>query len=173
MRRLFNILIGMLSVVILSAHAEEVGFKLQTTSFSNQASLPVLYTCDGKDISPELDWKDIPENAKSFVLIMADLDAPGGTFYHWILYNIPKTLGVLTEGMSQFPTGLMVGKNSWGNAQYNGPCPPKDALHRYTFTLYVLDANLMLPAGSDAKTVINEMQNHIINKANLTVTYKR
>lgn len=158
---------------IMSAYAEEATkkFALSTTAFLDEGVLPVLYTCDGKDLSPQLTWTDFPDKTQTFALILSDADAPGGTFYHWVIYNIPKSVTTIEEGKI-ISTGTM-GKNDWGKAQYNGPCPPKGGAHTYTFTLYALDSKLDLPAGADAKSVIKAMQNHILDKAQLTTTYSR
>lgn len=148
------------------------GISLHTTSFSTETSMPVQYTCDGKDISPQIDWTHIPDKTVSLALIMSDPDAPGGTFYHWVLYNIPKTVTQFPEAMRQLPADTLAGKNSWGKMQYNGPCPPKGATHHYVFTLYALDKKLTLPTAT-AETILNAIQNHILDQGELTTVYKR
>ena len=68
--------------------------RLTSPAFRNEGSIPAVYTCDGDDISPELNWSDVPVNAKGLVLIVDDPDAPDPTapkmtWVHWVLYNIP------------------------------------------------------------------------------------
>lgn len=144
---------------------------LESSAFFNQDKLPVPFTCDGKDISPDLSWKDAPASTQSYVLIMSDPDAPGGTFYHWLIYNIPAATTALTQGIKQLPAEAVVGKTSWGKQQYNGPCPPKGSTHRYVFSLYALNTTLSLPADSEAPAVIDALQNHVMGEADLKVTY--
>src|SRR5665213_688236 len=59
---------------------------ITTNAFLDQGTLPVLYTCDGKDVSPQLGWTSIPKNTQSLALVMVDPDAPGGDFYHWVVF---------------------------------------------------------------------------------------
>lgn len=147
--------------------------EISSQSFENQSTMPKLYTCDDKDISPQLSWTGVPSNTQSLALILSDPDAPEGTFYHWVLYNIPPSTTTFSENLKKLPTGVIVGRNSWGKMQYNGPCPPKGSTHSYIFTLYALDSKLSLPAGADAQTVLNALQPHLINKAELSASYGR
>lgn len=155
-----------------SLYAQET-FTLHTSALNDQGTLPVDYTCDGKDISPEFDWRNFPDKTESFAFIMHDLDAPGGNFYHWVVYNIPKTILSFPQGMEEIPTGVMVGKNSWQGLEYKGPCPPKGKPHRYVFTLYALDSELKLPAGQTGEAVKAAIQKHILGEVQITGTYQR
>src|SRR5262245_57455570 len=74
-----------------------VNFTLNSTAFAEGQAIPVKYTCDGENISPPLRWDGAPQ-AQSFALIVDDPDAPGGTFTHWVLYNIPGSQRELPEG---------------------------------------------------------------------------
>jgi Raf kinase inhibitor-like YbhB/YbcL family protein len=163
------ILAGVLNMIALNSTAE--AFTLQTTSFSDQGTLPVVYTCDGEDISPALSWKEAPEKTASLALIVADPDASSGTFYHWVVYNIPPAVTEFARG--KLPAGVIEGRNSWSSAQYRGPCPPKGETHHYIFTLYALDNKLTLPPSADAKMVLDAIQSHILAKAELTSLYHR
>ena len=149
-----------------------MAFTLKSSAFSNQASIPVVYTCDGKDVSPTLVWEGAPPATQSFALIMDDPDAPMGTWDHWLLYNIPADTHDLPEHIQKLPVGTLVGKNSWGRNDYGGPCPP-DREHRYFFVLYALDTILNLPVGADKKTLQEAMQDHILAKAELIGKYDR
>lgn len=146
-------------------------FSIHTTAFKNNGKIPKQYSCDGQDISPALAWQNTPANTKSFALILSDPDAPGGTFYHWVVYNIPSSVMELAEGDS-LPPGAIAGKNSWGKKQYNGPCPPHGSEHHYIFTLYALDAKLSLSADVDALTLEDAIQTHIVGKTSITGLFK-
>jgi Raf kinase inhibitor-like YbhB/YbcL family protein len=159
-----------------SVFAEETAqptFTISSSSTLDGGPLPVMYTCDGKDVSPQLSWESPPAKAKSYALVMNDPDAPGGEFYHWIVFNIPKSATSLDEGVTSYPAGAKVGKNSFGNAKYNGPCPPKGTTHSYAFTLYALDADLNLQPGSNTNAVLAAMKNHIVGTAKFTPVYSR
>src|SRR5690242_4680187 len=69
--------------------------KLLSNAFETGGLIPPIYTCDGQNISPPLNWENAPANTKSFVLIMDDPDAPVGTWDHWLLFNIPSTVNSL------------------------------------------------------------------------------
>ena len=60
--------------------------------FKEGDTIPDEFTCEGKDTSPSLSWEGIPAGTKSISLIMDDPDAQGGTFVHWVVYNIPGRL---------------------------------------------------------------------------------
>jgi Raf kinase inhibitor-like YbhB/YbcL family protein len=167
-------IILLLSLVIFTLTAEAAtDFVIESADFKEKDTLRAVYTCDGLDISPELHWTNIPQKTQSLALIMSDSDAPLGTFYHWVVYNIPPNTNSFAEAVKEMPPGTQLGKNSWNNAQYNGPCPPKGSLHHYIFTLYAIDKNLSLPANSDAKTLINSLKDSIIKQTQLTGVYTR
>lgn len=172
MRYLYNI-ISLMLFFFVSYSAYAADFAFTTNAFLDTGALPVLYTCDGKNISPELSWSGVPAKTQSFVLIFSDPDAPGGTFYHWLLYNIPENVKELTEGMQSLPAGTLIGVNSFGKMQYNGPCPPKGSAHTYIYTLYALDTKLKLPPGVDGKTLLENIQDHVLQKVTLTTVYSR
>jgi Raf kinase inhibitor-like YbhB/YbcL family protein len=177
MRKLFFILCSTLTINSFADTPPETpaapAFTLNTTAFLDQGALPVLYTCDGKNVSPELDWANLPTKTQSLALIVADPDAPNGVFYHWVVFNIPKTVTALTEGMDKLPAGSLAAKNSWEKLNYNGPCPPKGAAHTYTITLYALDSKLPLPPGTKANQVMEAIQKHTVGKVELTTVYSR
>lgn len=156
-----------------SAYSEDANsLSLSTTGFPDQGALPVLYTCDGKDISPAFAWTNPPANTQSFVMVLSDPDAPGGTWYHWIVYNIPGQTKELSQGIQSLPQGAKLGKNSWEKMAYNGPCPPKGSAHTYFFTLYALDTQLNLKE-ANGTNVLDAMKNHILKQAQLSTTYSR
>lgn len=147
-----------------------VPIKLESEAFAEGDTIPVKYTCDGEDTSPDLSWSNDPVGTKSFVLIMDDPDAPGGTWDHWIVFNIPPTTKSVQEG--QEPTGTK-GKNSWGNLGYGGPCPPSGT-HRYFFIIYALDLDsLSLAEGATKSEVETSMEGHILDQASLMGRYQR
>lgn len=141
-------------------------FSLESKAFRNQEAIPETYTCHGQDIAPALNWVNPPPNTQSFVLIMADPDAPKGIWYHWSLFNLSNTTHELVENLFQLPPGTQTGTNSWGNATYNGPCPPTGT-HHYIFTLYALDDTLPLTTGVSTDAILGAMQGHILAKAEL------
>jgi Raf kinase inhibitor-like YbhB/YbcL family protein len=144
---------------------------LSSPAFVNGDTLPAQFSCDGKNISPVLTWSNVSAHTQSFALIFSDKDAPGGLFYHWVVFNIPKATTTLAQAVNKLPTGALLGVNTWREAQYRGPCPPKGTTHHYVFSLYALDTRLTLPVGSDAPSILEAIKNHIINTAELKVMF--
>lgn len=132
-------------------------FEVHTTAFREGADIPKEFTCGGSDISPALAWSHAPEKTKTFALIVEDPDAPGGTFYHWLVWNIPESIRQLSAGERPPATE---GKNGFEVDGYRGPCPPPGAPHRYFFRLYALDTSLNLPAGAPVSALTDAMRGH-------------
>lgn len=146
---------------------------LTSPAFAQGATIPRQYTCDGKDISPALQWGEPPEKTQSFALIMDDPDAPMGTWVHWVLYNLPATARSLPEGVppaADLADGSHHGRNSWKRLGYGGPCPPSGT-HRYFFKLYALDAKLNLASGATKEELLKAMEGHILAQAELMGRY--
>ncbi len=146
--------------------------KLTSKAFKQGAALPEKYSCEGADISPPLEIADVPDHAKSLVLIMDDHDvpleiSPTRSWDHWVVFNIPPDTKKIAEGTA--PKGK-IGKNSWGNKEYGGPCPP-DKMHRYIISLYAIDGILDLPAGANKLDVLRTMEGHVIANTQLMCTY--
>ena len=151
------------------------GFSLTSQGFQDSGFIPAKYTCDGKDVSPPLSWS-VPEGTKSLALIMDDPDAPGGVFSHWVFFNLPGSVRSLPEGVTKADrpdTGGIQGLNDFGEKGYKGPCPPAGEPHTYRFILYALDAELDLRTAASRGDVIDAMQGHVLNKAELDGKYGR
>ncbi|RMF84930.1 MAG: YbhB/YbcL family Raf kinase inhibitor-like protein [Nitrospinota bacterium] len=148
---------------------------LTSPAFKPGSPIPVRYTCDGEDLSPPLQWSNVPSGTKSFALVVDDPDAPMGTWDHWILYDIPATTTRLPAGIAatrRVPEVGTHGRNSWRRLGYGGPCPP-GGTHRYFFKLYALDTVLQLKPGATKKKLLRAMQGHILAQGELMGTYQR
>ncbi len=148
---------------------------LTSGSFVKNSLIPSKYTCDGKNISPQLSWNKPSEKIKTFAIITNDPDAPGGNFIHWIIFNIPDTILSLPEDvtpMRNIPEEASLGTNSFGHIGYSGPCPPTGT-HIYFFRIYGLDEAIKLEAGIEEKDLVRAMKNHIVAEGELMGKYKR
>jgi hypothetical protein len=65
---------------------------LTSPAFDAEGPIPAEYTCGGSDTSPPLRWDSVPDEARSLVLICDDPDAPGGTWVHWVFYDLPPDM---------------------------------------------------------------------------------
>lgn len=138
--------------------------------FSNNNYLPQKYTCDGEDINPPLKFQDVPETARSLVLIVDDPDAPMGDFVHWTVWNIDPGVKEIAE--DSVPLDGVEGITDFGASGYGGPCPP-DGMHRYYFKLYALDIRLSLDSQAKKRDIEIAMQGHILDEAVLVGFYER
>jgi Raf kinase inhibitor-like YbhB/YbcL family protein len=152
--------------------ATEASMSLELTSdaFVNGQSIPAKYACTGRNISPALAWGEPPTGTQSFALLMEDPDAPGGTWVHWVLFNIPADVRSLQENMDT--SAMSAGKNSWGDLSYGGPCPPSGT-HRYFFKLYALDSTLSLSPGATKEQVLEAIEGHILAQTELMGTFSK
>lgn len=139
-------------------------------------TVPKEFTCDGADQSPLLRWTAPPPQTKSIVLTVTDPDAPGGTFTHWVLYNLPTNATELPAGMAmqeQLPDGSHQGRNDFGKIGYGGPCPPRGSTHRYFFDLFALNTTLDLAPGATRAQVEDAMNTHVLARGKLMARYSR
>jgi len=150
--------------------------QLTSSAFQPGESIPVRFTCEGQNISPEFSWREAPAETQTFALILHDPDAPRpGGFTHWVLYNIPRTVTHLEENVARQLTvaGLCTqGKNDGGKNGYVGPCPPSGT-HRYFARIFALDEELKLNPGASHEEVTAAMKEHILDQAELMGTYAK
>lgn len=148
---------------------------LRSSAFQEGGSIPSLYTCDGRDISPPLTWGLVPEVSKSLALICEDPDAPAGLWIHWLIFNIPPAQKGLVENIPNLPAlsgGIVQGKNTSGETGYSGPCPPR-GVHRYFFRLYALDILMKLGSETRKEDLMKAAEGHILARAELMGRYLR
>jgi Raf kinase inhibitor-like YbhB/YbcL family protein len=143
---------------------------------SDGGRIPLKHTCDDINISPPLRWDLIPENTASFVLLCEDPDAPGETFTHWILFNIPSDIKELPSGIKEekkLDNGAIHGQNDFGRIGYGGPCPPSGTEHRFIFKIFALDTILDLKSGITRDQLLNAIQGHVLDRGELMGMYGR
>jgi Raf kinase inhibitor-like YbhB/YbcL family protein len=151
---------------------------LSSAAFVDSGTIPQKFTCDGANVSPALTWSGTPANTQTLALIADDPDAPGGTWVHWVLFNLPGKANALPENVARDETlsslgNAVQGRNDFKKLGYGGPCPPPGKPHRYFFKLYALDTPLALHPGATKAQVEDAMQGHIVATAQLIGTYAR
>lgn len=164
--KIFIIIVNLVFLIQIP-EAKEGKMNLTSPEFTQNEMIPKKFTCQGEDISPTLEITGVPERAASLVLINDDPDAPGGTWDHWIVFNIAPT-----EIIDEDSVPGIQGKNSWGRNEYGGPCPPSGT-HRYFFKLYALDSQLNLSEGATKQEVEAAMKDFILDQATLVGVYKK
>jgi Raf kinase inhibitor-like YbhB/YbcL family protein len=135
-------------------------------AFNEGESIPVKFTCEGDNVSPALDWSGTPFGTESIAVVVDDPDAPGGTFVHWVVVNLPVGSNMLGEQAS----GIEQLANSRGERAWTGPCPPPGETHRYRFTVYALPAPLQTTDTAEALPMIEETA---VAHGRLTGTFQR
>ncbi|WP_394826946.1 YbhB/YbcL family Raf kinase inhibitor-like protein [Pendulispora albinea] len=137
-------------------------------AFTEGSPIPVDHGCDGKDAFPGVIWSAPPPSTRSLVLIVDDPDAAGGTFTHYVAFNLPPELRALAEGVDPAKNGVRLGRNDFDAIRYNGPCPPKGEEHHYRFTVYALDTQLSAREGSSRADIDRAMNGHLLGQGTLT-----
>ena len=153
---------------------EKLTFK--SPVFNEGGDIPAEFTCDGKDISPPLEWSGVPQNAQSLAIIADDPDAPmKGGWVHWVVYNLPPAMTGFPAhipSVEKLPMGGMQGRTDFGKTGYGGPCPPR-GVHRYFFKIYALDTLLQGQPGLTKKELLQAMQGHVLAEGQLMGKYER
>jgi len=153
---------------VFTPQSQRSTMQLTSDAFANNQPIPAKYTCNGENSSPPLTIDDVPQAAKSLVLIMDDPDAPSGDWVHWTMWNISPATTAMAENTP--PPGAIEGTTSFGKPGYGGPCPPS-GVHHYQFELYALDTELNLDSSAIKADLESAMKNHIIDQALLVGTY--
>lgn len=141
---------------------------VESPVFEANQPIPAKFTCTAENVSPPLNFLDVPGETKTLAIIMDDPDAPHGVFVHWIGWGLSPAKSI-AQGKA-FPHE---GRNDFGEIGYGGPCPPPGKPHRYFFKVYALDAALDLPQGSSKADLEKAMKGHILSQGVLVGTFKR
>ena len=175
-RNLLSTLTALISIILVHAAHAQAQLTLTSPAIAPGAKIADDYSCTGADRSPALTWSNTPQSTKTFALVVQDPDAPGGTFIHWVAYNIPAGETSLPPGVPQtaeIAGGGKNGMNGFGHIGYNGPCPPPGKVHHYHFRLFALDSPLALEDKADAAALESAMKDHVVGTAELVGTFER
>jgi len=149
---------------------------VSSPAFEAGKPIPAENSCEGRNISPALNWSGAPPTTKSFAVIMDDPDAPAGIWVHWVYYDLPPATPGLPAGLKPVEspeTGGKQGLNSFHQVGYGGPCPPAGRAHRYFFKVFALDTSLGLDARATRADVDAAMTGHIVGRGQLMGTFQR
>ena len=158
------------------ADASATPFTLSSPTITEGKEIPNTHTCDGKDTSPALSWTAPPAGTKSIALIMDDPDAPGGTWVHWVVYDIKPTAKGISADLQKANevAGLCKqGINDFKKPGYGGPCPPPGPAHNYKFKLYALSVDIPLKGGATKADLEAAIKGKILAQSTLTAKYLR
>ncbi|KAF3448067.1 hypothetical protein FNV43_RR08775 [Rhamnella rubrinervis] len=161
-------------------------FRLVAPSIDKAGRLPRQYTGEGqgakKNISPPLEWYNLPEGTKTLALVVQDLDAsdPDGPIVpwtHWVVVNIPASVKGLPEGFSGKGeemggeyAGIKEGNNDWKVPGWRGPVLPHHG-HRFEFKLNALDDELHLGNKVTKEKLLDAIEGHVLGEAVLMAVF--
>jgi Raf kinase inhibitor-like YbhB/YbcL family protein len=153
-------------------------FELSSPAFEDGGPIPVTYTCDGEDVSPPLEWKNLPPGSFTLAIVMDDPDAvpvAGHVWDHWIIYDIPVRASSIAEAIPADPELAGGARQGTGSSRvgYQGPCPPPGQTHTYRFRAFAVDARLDLPAGATKEQVLAALEGHVLATGRMSGTYSR
>lgn len=149
--------------------------QITSPAFEDGAAIPKKYTCDDLDVSPPIEWTNVPEGTKTIAIVCDDPDAPMKTWVHWVIFNIAGDVSRLAESVppeKELENGARQGMNDFHKVGYGGPCPPS-GMHRYFFKIYALDTTLDKPAGISKSHLMIAMEGHVLSESHLMGTYTR
>jgi hypothetical protein len=141
---------------------------IESPAFAHNTAIPHKFSCNGANINPAFEIRELPGNTKSLAFIMDDPDAPGGTYDHWIMWNIPPM-----ERIEEDSAPGIQGMNSEKEMSYIGPCPPPGTPHHYHFKVFALDTTLDLDKNISKKYLVAAMEGHIIASGEIVGLFKR
>lgn len=143
--------------------------RLTSSSFPDGSELPQKYTCLGENINPPLEIQDAPAEAKSFILLIEDVNAEGAPWVHWALFNIPKDELKIAEDSIPYQAVEILNSNK--NFEYEGPCPKTfQEVHQIVFKVLALDQMFELPKENDKEMLLKTVEGHMLEEASLTAS---
>jgi Raf kinase inhibitor-like YbhB/YbcL family protein len=143
---------------------------LSSSAFERDGALPAQYTCAGANISPPLQWQNVPAKAAALVLFAIDDTTPGAAGgIRWIVGDIDPTSKGVAAG--QTPEGGIVGTNTQGHTGYGGICPPHGKTATIEFVLYALRKKIPLTPGFQPTTAESEYGAGKLLLGSAAVTY--
>jgi Raf kinase inhibitor-like YbhB/YbcL family protein len=155
--------------------------EIRSSAFADLEPIPEQYTISGEDISPPLEWGNLPSGTRELVLIVQDFDVPMPfPMVHLVAYGLSPSKQGLVEGAlpSKNSAGLdptvKLGKNGMGVERYNGPAAlPGHGVHHYVFQIFALSKTLSFENAPFKKTVVEAMRDHVLAIGRLTGTFER
>ncbi|MDI6876867.1 MAG: YbhB/YbcL family Raf kinase inhibitor-like protein [Methanomicrobiales archaeon] len=150
--------------------------RVSSDAFVPGGRIPREHTCEGQDLSPPIAWSNVPDGARSLLLIVEDEDAPRGIFTHWLIFNMPPDTRRLEENVprrQRLSDGSVQGRNDFGTVGYRGPCPPPGKPHRFYFRVYALDTLLDLAGNEGRARFMRAMEGHVLARGEVMGIYGR
>ncbi|GAA1892995.1 YbhB/YbcL family Raf kinase inhibitor-like protein [Streptantibioticus ferralitis] len=139
--------------------------------FDRSGDFIPLMTCDDpRDYSPGLNFANVPAGTAELAVTMVDLDVHK---IHWLQLGIPPNATKIAP--HHLIPGAREALNDFGEATYDGPCPPHGSTHRYQLTLYALRQPTPASLGGSAPPAqtLRGIQSQAISSASFVARYTR
>lgn len=149
--------------------------ELTSPAFGDGAPIPRI--CAGKgvgdNVSPQLDWSRVPQDARQLVLVIDDVDVPlRSPLVHTVALIEPGLTGLGCGALTPGTPGLRFLPGTLRTVGYAGPRPiPGHGPHRYRFRLFALDA--AVPAATTSRMLPRFVAGHALAHGQWTGTYQR
>jgi Raf kinase inhibitor-like YbhB/YbcL family protein len=159
--------------LLLSAAPAMAALSLTSTDIRPGAEIPaaqIYPRCGGQNVSPQLSWSGAPAGTKSFVLTMIDISVKPAQWSHWVVVDLPPEVASLARGIKALPGNAKAVVSNFGDAYYDGPCPPKGTgMHEYRLTIWALPlATTDIAADTVAADLASKLSRLSLDHASLT-----
>ncbi|OWM81690.1 hypothetical protein CDL15_Pgr007728 [Punica granatum] len=161
-------------------------FRLVSLAINHEGRLPRKFTDEGqgalKNVSPPLEWYNVPDGTESLALVVQDIDAPDPSspivpWTCWVVANIPPNPKGFPEGFSgkgekagKDYAGIQEGYNDNKVPGWRGPVLPNHG-HRFEFKLYALDSMLHLGHKVTKEKLLEAIDGHVLGEAVLIARF--
>ncbi|MFC6879013.1 MULTISPECIES: YbhB/YbcL family Raf kinase inhibitor-like protein [Actinomadura] len=146
-----------------AASGPRAAFTLTSSAFTEGGTIPKVHECTSggndprqKNESPPLAWAGAPAAAKSYAIVMRDLD--NANLIHWVIYDIPPAATSLPQNvehayMPSVPAGArqVYYRGSASLYGYQGPCSPR-TVNTYEFTVHALNKAKLTELNNSSST---------------------
>jgi len=161
-RRMIAALIPLAAIAIAGCGSSGGG--IAKIAFQSRAmstgTIPAVYTCSGKNISPPLEWGTVPPGAGELALFVIGFTRVGTSHDYkasieWAVAGINPALHKLNPGT--LPKGVRIGRNSDGKSGYS--LCPRGKVRQYQFELYAVSSADVIPPKFTGLGIVAELAN--------------
>ncbi len=164
--------VGISMLLSLLSGIASAAMSLTSVDIKPGVAIPIAHIyprCGGQNISPDLSWRGAPSGTRSFVLTMIDVDVKPDEWSHWVVVELPASVGSLPRGAKSLPSSGKAIVSNFGDAAYAGPCPPKGTgMHHYEFKIWALPTLRVALASDEKATTLTALLSKIsLDRASL------
>lgn len=168
-------LLPVAAALVLASATAAPALTLSSDDLTPGAPMPqaqIYRRCGGQNVSQSLAWRGAPTATKSFVLTMVDMDVKPSLWSHWVVADLPPSATFLPRGLKTLPAGAHAVVSNFGDAAYDGPCPPPGTgVHHYQIIVWALPtATVSITPDQHADELLAKLAATALAHASLTAT---